>query len=181
MQETILNYGPPPLTQHAADAALEVIDFIATVVRGFHAVEVTNVLRPLWRNHLASVYSQLPFETRNWYVNAPVLLASINSQWPLLQPWQRGPILQQWAFELPQMLWMLEPVLAQAHQLELEESTRAHIASLREHASSAAPASGDAAAIDQLAAHSRMASNLATFNTQMTTNTINLMRAMSGR
>ena len=35
MEQTILDYGPPPLTEQAADAALDAIDFIAAAVRGF--------------------------------------------------------------------------------------------------------------------------------------------------
>ncbi|HYN05843.1 MAG TPA: hypothetical protein VES67_00495 [Vicinamibacterales bacterium] len=34
MQQTILSYGPPPLTVEAADAGLDMIDFIAAAVRG---------------------------------------------------------------------------------------------------------------------------------------------------
>lgn len=179
MEQNILDYGPPPLTVEAADAALDAIDFIAAAVRGFDAIDVTNVLRPLWRTHLASLYSQLPFETRLWYVNAPVLLASINTQWSLLNPWQRGMMLQQWSFELPQMLWMLDPVLAQAHAIETGENTRTQIANLRQQAVQPGGSDGGAAAIDELSRRSQAANNLANFSTQMTASTMNLMRAMS--
>src|ERR1035441_1309380 len=74
MEQTILDYGPPPLTEGAADAALDAIDFIAATVRGFDAIDVTDVLRPLWRAHLASLFSHLPPETRMWFANAPGLL-----------------------------------------------------------------------------------------------------------
>jgi hypothetical protein len=181
MRQTILDYGPPPLTTEAADAALDAIDFIAAAVRGFDAIDVTNAVRPLWRAHLASLYSQLPPETRQWYVNAPLLLVELSTQWPLLNPWQRASILQQWAFDLPQMLWMVEPVLAQAHALEMQESTRAQIANLRHQASQARPADGGAAAMDELSRRAHAANNLANFSTQMNASTMTLMRAMSGR
>jgi hypothetical protein len=180
MEQTILDYGPPPLTEQAADAALDAIDFIAAAVRGFDAIDVTNVVRPIWRAHLASLYSQLPPQTRMWYVNAPLLVMQINTQWPLLNPFQRGAILQQWSFDLPQMLWMIEPVLAQAHAIETQESTRAQIANLRVQAQQAVGATSSQAAVDELSRRSQQAANLSVFSTQMANSTMNLMRAMSG-
>jgi hypothetical protein len=177
MQDTILAYGPPPLTQQAADAALDTIDFIAAAVRGYDAIDVTNVLRPLWRAHLAYYYNSLPFEMRQWYAETPTQLAAINANWPLLDPMQRGMILQQWAAELPAMLWMLDPVLAEAQNLELQEHTRARIAVTRQQA---APAyNPSTAAMNQLDTRAANATRLATFNVNMTANTINLMRSWS--
>src|SRR6202041_1046493 len=124
MQDTILAYGPPPLTQQAADAALDTIDFIAAAIRGYDAIDVTNVVRPIWRTHLAYYYPSLPFEMRQWYANAPMMAATINAQWPMLDPMQRSMVLQQWSVELPYMLWMLDPVMAEAQNLELHEATR---------------------------------------------------------
>ena len=110
MKQIILAQGQFPLTQEAADAALDAIDFIAAAVRGYDAIDVTNIVRPIWRAHLAYWYPQLPPVTQQWYANAPQMLASIRAQWPLLDPSQRGAILQQWTMELPQMLWMVDPV-----------------------------------------------------------------------
>jgi hypothetical protein len=177
MQNTILAYGPPPLTQQAADAALETIDFIAAAVRGYDAIDVTNVLRPLWRAHLAYYYNSLPPEMRQWYAETPTQLAAINANWSILDPMQRGTILQQWAAELPAMLWMLDPVLAEAQNLELQEHTRARIAATRQQAAPAYNTSQ--AAINQLNNQAANATRLATFNVNMTTNTLNLMRAMN--
>jgi hypothetical protein len=56
-------------------------------------------------------FAQLPPVTQQWYANAPYMLASIRAQWPLLDQWHRNALLQQWAMELPQMLWMVDPVL----------------------------------------------------------------------
>src|SRR5258708_6296536 len=101
MQDVILAYGPPPLTQQAADAALDNIVFIAAAVSEYDAIDVTDVVRPLWRTHLANYYPTLPIEMRNWYASAPLTLATINAQWPTLDPTQRNMILQQWSVELP--------------------------------------------------------------------------------
>jgi hypothetical protein len=76
------------------------------------------------------------------------------------------------------MLWTVEPVLAQAHAMEMQESTRANIANLRQQASQAG---GQAAAINELNRRSQQAANLQSFSTQMAINTTNLMRAMSGK
>jgi hypothetical protein len=183
MPDTILAYGPPPLTQQAADAALDTIDFIAAVVRGYDAIDVTNILRPLWRAHLAYYYPNLPIEMRNWYASAPMMLYSINTQWPLLNPMQRTMMVQQWAMELPYMLWMLDPVLAQAQALELQQATRAQIDAARQQATPApapaAPSYSSAAAVNELNRHADATESLRRFNNSMTTNTINLMRAMN--
>jgi hypothetical protein len=142
MTQVVLCYGIPPLLEDAADAALDMIHFIATAVRGYDAIEVNDVVRPLWRAHLAAWFPQLPFETRNWYANAPAMLAAIGAQWQLLNPWQQAAMVQQWTMELPNMLWMLEPVLEQAHALEASENVRAAIAGLRQ-AAAALPVAPD--------------------------------------
>jgi hypothetical protein len=177
MQDMILAYGPPPLTQQAADAALDTIDFIAAAVRGFDAIDVTNVLRPIWRAHLAYYYPSLPFEMRVWYAETPTQLAAINANWPILNPMQRGMILQQWAAELPAMLWMLDPVLAEAQNLELQEHVRANIAASRQQA--APTYNSSQAAMNQIDTRATQATRLASFNVNMTANTINQMRAMN--
>jgi hypothetical protein len=179
MQDVILADGPPPLTQQAADAALDTIDFIAAAVRGYDAIDVTDVVRPLWRTHLANYYPILPIEMRNWYAGAPLILATINTQWPTLNPTQRSMILQQWSVELPYMLWMLDPVLAQAQSLELTQDTRAWIDATRQQAAPAPNQSGEA--IDQLNRQSQIAATLSRFNTSMTANTINLMRSLNAK
>lgn len=194
MSQSILCYGIPPLTEDAADAALDMIHFIAAAVRGFDAIEINDVVRPLWRTHLAAWYSQIPFETRNWYANAPAMLANVAAQWQLLNPWQRAGLIQQWNFELPNMLWMLEPVLEQAHALEIPESVRDAIAGLRQAAAPAA-APPDAAvmqdqatsnqltpnqAVQELGRQSDIAAQLASFSTRMNNLTLTQMHAMSG-
>jgi hypothetical protein len=179
MKRGILSYGPPTLTVEAADAALETIHFIAAAVRGYDAIDVTNAVRPLWRTHLAFWYEHLPIETKQWYVNAPEMLARITANWPYIDPWTRNALLQQWNMELPNMLWMLEPVLAQAHAVERNESTRARIAAMRQ---AAKPRQGHAGsetqAITELDRLSHQRTQLGNFSTSMTGLTIGLMNAM---
>jgi hypothetical protein len=182
MRDTILYHGEPPLTVEAADAALDLIHFISTAVWGVDGIHVTNAVRPLWRSHLAAWFPQLPVETQYWYANAPMTVAAINSQWALLNPWQRNAQVQQWAMELPSMLWMLEPVLAQAHQEEAQEHVRGQIAEWRQRAAQAPQAQqvqsmSSAEAIAELQRRSQQAAQLSNFNTNMTNMTINMIRS----
>jgi len=180
MAPIILAQGLIPLTQDAADAALDAIDFIAAAVRGYDAIDVTNIVRPIWRTHLAYWYPQLPPVTQQWYANAPMMVASIRTQWPLLQPWQKNALLQQWAMELPQMLWMVDPVLAEAQNVEMQQAHRAQLEEMRQHASLGRPSGedGSARAINELNRQANMAVNLQNFSTMMTATTINRMRSM---
>jgi hypothetical protein len=179
MQPIILAQGPPPLTQDAADSALDAIDFIAAAVRGYDAIDVTNIVRPTWRNHIAYWYPQLPVVTRQWYANAPQMLAAIRAQWPLLDPWSRSVLLQQWAMELPQMLWMVDPVLAEAQAVEMQQAHRQQLDQLRQQASRGRPSAAEAEghAINELNRRAAVSVNLQNFGTQMTASTIDLMRA----
>lgn len=181
MQDIILHYGPPPLTQQAADAALDAIDFIAAAVRGYDAIEVTNVVRPLWRTQLTAWYPHLPFATRQWYANAPFTLATFHAQWPLLDPFQRDMILRQWSFDLPHMLMMLDPVLEEAHAIETREHVRAGITATRQHASQAMPTPADSltSAMNTVSRNRDMAASLQQHNARMTDLTMGLMRAMN--
>lgn len=180
MNHHILCDGPPPLTAESADAALEIIHFIAAAVRGFDAIDVTNAVRPLWRTHLASLYPHLPIETMYWFVNAPPMLAQIMANWPYLDPWTRSALLQQWSMELPNMLWMLEPVLAEAHAAEVNEATRTRLAAMRQEAASARPANAapHADPITELNRLAQQRAQLGNFSTTMTGMTIGLMHSM---
>jgi hypothetical protein len=72
--------------------------------------------------------------TRQWYANAQQLLVSISTQWPQLDTWQRAATLQQWSMELPQMLWMPDPVLAEAQALEMQQLHRSQLEDMRQEA-----------------------------------------------
>jgi hypothetical protein len=177
MQQTILAQGFFPLTEEAADAALDAIDFIAAAVRGYDAIDVTDVVRPIWRAHLGYWYPQLPPLAQQWYANAPFVLASIRAQWPLLNATQRAATIQMWAMDLPFMLSMVDPVLAQAQAVEMEDSQRSQLEDLRATASPSAMT--DAEAISALNRERQNAVNLQNFATQMTANTLNLMNAIN--
>jgi hypothetical protein len=181
MQQAILAYGPPPLTVDAADAGLDMIDFIAAAVRGVDLIDVTDLVRPLWRTQLAYWYPSLPPMTREWYARAPMMLATLRAQWPLLPPAQRAAMVQQWSFELPQMLWLLDPVLAQAQAAEMSQQTAANLASVREHASQGRPATTDpeVAAIESLQNKAITNQLLINHSNIMTNATIGLMRAFN--
>jgi hypothetical protein len=180
MPQIILAQGILPLTQDAADAALDAIDFIASAVRGFDAIDVTNIVRPIWRAHLAFWYPQLPAMTQQWYSNAPQMLASIQLYWPLLDPGQRAAMLQQWAMNLPYMLWMIDPVLAEAQAVEMQDSQRSQLDDLRGTATPP-PEITDEEAINELNREMQNATNLQNFAAHMTANTLNQMNVMSGR
>ena len=196
MSNAILSPGPPPLTEDAADAALDVIDFIAAMVRGVDLIDVTPSVRQLWRAHLAAWFPQLPPWTRGWYANATFLLSTIRMQWPLLNPIQQGMMAQQWATELPSMLWMLQPVLAQAEindqwSRSMADQLAQIAAQPPERASGPAPdpaampdprpppAGGSAAAINALNRQMDINNMLAAGAVRMTNATTTLMRAMS--
>jgi hypothetical protein len=183
MQYDILAVGPPPLTEQAADAAIDAIDFIAAAVRGYDAIDVTDIVRPLWRLHLANWYPYLPPINRAWFANAPQMLVALQIQWPLLNPMQRGMYLQQWSMELPQMLAMIDPVLAQAQTVEMQQGQRAHLEGLRQQAArgKSAAENTDVEAINELNRRAQQAQNLQNFSTTMTNSTIGLMRAMNSR
>jgi hypothetical protein len=194
--------GPPPLTVEAADAALDEIDFIAAAVRGVDTIDATGIVKRLWRDHLTLWYPRLPTPTREWYAGAPGRLVWLRTQFPLMPPPQRAMLLQQWAAELPSMLEMLDPVLAQAQaQQAHDEQTRAHIlkmlAEMRQQvlqasqsaptpappAPSRVPASDAAsiAAINELRRRADMSVILQNHATRMTALTLGQMRAINRR
>jgi hypothetical protein len=178
----LLHDGPPPLTSDAADAALDAIDFIAAAVRGVDLIDVTPIVRPLWHTHLATWYPYLPPPTRAWYASAPIILQSIRGQWPLLNPWQRAQILQQWTFELPQMLAMLDPVLAQAQSIAMSQAAAAQVADLRQQATSSPitytpPPQTQAA--NEVSRQNAITRSLMDHNNRMADLTTGLMRAMN--
>src|SRR5262249_53182419 len=115
----LISVGPPPLTVMAADCALDLIDFMAAVVRGVDLIDVTEPMREIWRNYLYNYYPMLMPPDRFWFANAPATLSQINMMWPQLAPMQREMWRQTWAMSLPATLQFLEPVLQAAHQQEV--------------------------------------------------------------
>jgi len=175
--DPVLSYGPPILTLVAADCALDLIDFMAAVVRGVDLIEVTEEMRQIWRNYLSTYYPMLAPADRYWFANAPAALANVNMMWPQLPDFTRQMWQSTWAASLPAMLQFIEPVLRAAQQQQVW-----HLSHLTENIQSAAPSvppTADPAAGVQR--EQQVADNLAAFNNRMTFLTTNLMRAMSGR
>jgi hypothetical protein len=170
MTPRLLAPGPPPLTEEAADAALDAIDFIAAAVRGIDTIDVTPKMRALWRQHIAASFGYLPPWTRAWFANAPFLMTTLQTQWPLLNPVQQEALRQGWMVELPAMLQMLEPVLQQTDE-QLNPALQTDIDAMR-----------DLSAVDpNLAAfqHGMHSATLQAGSTTMTTATIDLMHALN--
>lgn len=111
MAHGLIAEGPPPLTQGAADCALDAIDFMAAAVRGIDTIDVTPAVRDAWRAHLAAQYPLLTLTDRYWFASAPVTLAAIQAGWQQLSIVDRGVYLQAWALALPALLQFIDPAL----------------------------------------------------------------------
>jgi hypothetical protein len=173
--DQVLSYGPPVLTQEAADCALGLVDFMAAVVRGVDLIDVTEEMRQIWRNHLVTYYPMLTPADRYWFANAPATLASINAMWPQTPPMAREMWRQSWAATLPPILQFIEPVLRAAQQQQVWHLS--HLTDNLQNATPPTPQSPDpVAAVDR---EQQVAVDLAKFNVRMTDLTSTLMRAMS--
>lgn len=111
MDNQLLAPGPPPLTVQAADAAIDVIDFMAAVVRGVDLIDVTPAVREAWRAYLAAYYPMLNPADRYWFATAPYTLATIQAGWSQLPEEQRAMYRQYWATALPGLLQFIDPAL----------------------------------------------------------------------
>ena len=180
MAYVLLAPGPPPLTEDAADAALDAMDFIAATIRGIHSIDVTPTMRALWRKHIAFWYPYLPPWTRGWYANAPFLMTMLRTQWPLLPPAQQAPILEGWAAALPEMLQMLDPVLRQTND-QLNQAVLPDVQAMRDRATQQKQAEADPelSAVKEASEHSVHSETLRVGSIMMTNATIDLMKAMS--
>lgn len=77
------------------------------------------------------------------------------------------------------MLWMVDPVLAEAQAVEMQQAHRQQLDQLRQQASRGRPSAAEAEghAINELNRRAAVSVNLQNFGTQMTASTIDLMRA----
>ena len=174
--DQVLSYGPPVLTQNAADCALDVIDFMAAVVRGVDLIDVTEEMRQIWSNYLGTYYPMLAATDRYWFANAPATLAEINAAWPQMPPILRETWRHNWAISLPEILQFIEPVLVTAQQKQVWHLS--HLTNnMQTAASSVTQPANPVAAVNR---DQQIAMGLAQFNTNMTFLTNNLMRSMSG-
>jgi hypothetical protein len=113
MSEVIAS-GPPPLTQEAADRAIDLVDFMAAVVRGVDTIDVTRSLRERWRRYLAAHYASLAPAERTWYATADTTFARLQASWSSFTDEQRSTNRANWAMTLPTVLQFAGPVLQDA-------------------------------------------------------------------
>lgn len=107
----MLHPGPPPLTQKAVQAAIDVIDFMAAEVRGVDLIDVTPQVRRLWQNHVVTYYPAIGQDGRQFLANGDTMLATIKSNWPRMTPDQQAFYRQYWGQQLAGFLEFLQPVL----------------------------------------------------------------------
>jgi len=118
MNDTLLAAGPPPLTVQAADCSIDLIDFMAAIVRGVDLIDVTPAVRQAWRSHLASYYPMLNPADRYWFATAPYTLSAIRSGWPQFPEMHQNMYRQAWAASLPMLLQFIDPALQSAGPMQ---------------------------------------------------------------
>lgn len=176
----LLSPGPPPLTQIAAECAIDLIDFMAAVVRGVDTIDVTPAVREAWRTHLAPYYLMLSPADRYWFASAPITLSTVQANWEQFPPVQKDMYRQVWANAIPGLLQLVGPVLpdGQAPAGSVADLVGARLEQQQSQMQQAAQAGN--AAQEELARHSVNTAVLSNWSTTMANNTINLMHAMSG-
>lgn len=107
----VLHPGPPPLTVQAAQAAIDVIDFMAATVRGVDLIDVTPEVRRRWQTYVASHYEMLPITDRQFLAAGDAMLATLKANWPRLAPQERELYRQQWSVTIGAALQFIQPVL----------------------------------------------------------------------
>ena len=111
MATKVLHPGPPPLTEDAVQAAIDVIDFMAAEVRGVDLIDVTPQVRRLWQQHVVAHYPQTGPDGRQFLASGDQMLAAIRANWPRMSEPQRQFFRQQWGQQLSGFLQFLQPVL----------------------------------------------------------------------
>jgi len=176
----LLSPGPPLLTQVAADCAIDLVDFMAAVVRGVDTIDVTPAVREAWRAHLAAYYPMLSPADRYWFASAPITLSTVQATWEQLPPVQQDMYRQTWASAIPGLLQLVGPALTAAPASgSVADLVSARLAEQQAQAQQATQAGN--AAQEELARHNVNTAMLSNWSTTMANNTINLMHAMSGR
>lgn len=175
------------LTQQAADCALGLIKFEAAVVSGADNIVVTEDTLQIWRTHLANTYPALsPQYQLEFGPFACMKFDTLARTFFQLPAVDREKYRQEWAASLPAVFQLLvQPVLVaaqQAQQLRVQQALAAE--QWRNQQLRAAQQAAPGAARDPVAElqnRQQQMINQSTYNTNMTNNTINLMKAMSGR
>lgn len=110
-KKQLLAVGPPPLTTDAADASIDLIDFMAAKVRGVDLIDVTPVVREAWRYRLATYWPVLDEAARWWCVNTPRMLEYFQTHWDEMGYGEQNQVKQIWAAQLPSLLPAVEATL----------------------------------------------------------------------
>ncbi|MFI7543445.1 hypothetical protein [Actinoplanes sp. NPDC049599] len=81
--------GSPPLTQEIADAFVDVLTFMESIVSGADPAPPTDQVRGSWIATMAAAWPGLPPQVRQWLTEMPVGWAQLRYQWQTLRPDQR--------------------------------------------------------------------------------------------
>lgn len=111
MTNKVIAEGPPPLTRQAAEASIDLIDFMAAVVRGIDEIDVTPDVRKRWVSHLTTYYSMLTPMDRFWFASADTTLANLQASWDQSPPQQQEMARQAWAQPVAAVLQFASPVI----------------------------------------------------------------------
>jgi len=114
MANNVIAEGPPPLSKQAAEASIDLIDFMAAVVRGVDTIDVTPDMRKRWVAHLSTYYPMLPPMDRYWFAMADVSLAALQAGWDQTPPQQREMARQSWEQPIAAVLQFASPVIGAA-------------------------------------------------------------------
>lgn len=93
--------GEPPLTAEAADASLDLFDFMAAAVRGQDSIDVTPAARQAWRERLVALYPSMAPEEQSFFGHAPLAIAALRANWDGLSEVQQASYRSAWEPTLP--------------------------------------------------------------------------------
>jgi hypothetical protein len=100
--------GDPPLTRQMADAQLEVLCFMAAVVRGAEPVAVPKAVKDEWAGHLQEGWASLNDGQKKLVANTPLLWAAIRAGWPQMPNQDKEKWRRQWEKDLGPLLKKVE-------------------------------------------------------------------------
>jgi hypothetical protein len=111
MTSQVIAEGPPPLTRQAAEASIDLIDFMAAIVRGIDEIDVTPDMKKRWVAHLRTYYQALPLPDRLWFASADTSLPTVQANWAQAPPQQKEMARQMWAQPIAAVLQFASPVI----------------------------------------------------------------------
>ncbi|GAA1947740.1 hypothetical protein [Microbacterium deminutum] len=107
----LLSPGPPPLTDDAAQAVLDLVDLTAATARGVDTIDITDPVRAIWLQQVTFAYPYLAPPVRVWMASAPETLRTVTWQLSQLSPPDRAALGASWTPDLPWMLQLIAPAL----------------------------------------------------------------------